>query len=87
MSNKARKNYTKQLRKRADEMPRPYSEGYFEEMENREFWDIDALGKANAPILKKIKYWEEEFQPSGNMGKWWASIQLQRLYKKLKHYK
>ena len=35
-------------------------------------------------------HWEEEFnywsnyQPSGNMGKWWITIQLEKLKKKLK---
>jgi len=84
---KPNKQRRKELRKKYDEIPRPYVEGYFEEMENRDYWDIDALEKINAPIRKKIKYWEEEFVPTGNMGKWWRSIQLERLYKKLKSYK
>lgn len=89
MSNKARKKYTKELRKKADENPRPYSEGLWEEamLENNSYWDIDYLEKYNAPILKKIKYWEEEFQPVNNMGKWFRSVRLQSLYKKLKGYK
>lgn len=89
MSNKARKKYTKELRKKADENPRPYSEGLWEEamLENNSYWDIDYLEKHNAPILKKIKYWEEEFQPVNNMGKWFRSVRLQSLYKKLKGYK
>jgi len=88
MSNKARRKHNKELRKKAEDTPRPYSEGLWEEamLENNSYWDIDILEKYNAPILKKIKYWEEEFQPSGNMGKWWRSIQLERLYKKLKGY-
>ena len=83
---KPNKQRRKELRKQYDDIPRPYVEGYFEEMENRDYWDIDALEKINTPILKEIKYWEEEYQPSGNMGKWWRSIRLERLYKKLKTY-
>jgi len=86
---KPNKQRRKELRKKYDEMPKPYSEGLWEEamLENNSFWDVDYLEKHNAPILKEIKYWEEEYQPSGNMGKWWRSIRLERLYKKLKHYK
>lgn len=89
MTNKARKKYNKELRKRAEELPRPYSEGIWEEsmLENNSYYDIDLLEKHNAPIRKKIKYWEEEFIPSGNMGKWYRSVRLQILYKQLKHYK
>lgn len=88
MSNKARRQHNKELRKKAEEMPRPYSEGLWEEamLENHSYWDIDILEKYNAPIRKKIKYWEEEFQPVNNMGKWFRSVRLQSLYKKLKHY-
>lgn len=87
MSNKARKQHNKELRKKAEENPRPYSEGIWEEamLENNSYWDVDILEKYNAPIRKKIKYWEE-YQPSSNMGKWWRSLQLERWRKKLKHY-
>ena len=37
-------------------------------------------------ILEELRYWEEEYQPSSNMGKWYASIRIERLKKKLKHY-
>lgn len=69
--------------------PPPYTEGHWEEfmLENSSYYDIDILEKHNAPIRKKIKYWEEEYKPSSNMGKWWASIQVEKLKKKLKHYK
>ena len=68
--------------------PPPYTEGHWEDamLENDSYYEIDILNKHNKPILEKIKYWEEEFQPSGNMGKWWASIQIEKLRKKLKHF-
>jgi len=56
-------------------------------LENDSFYDIDILHKHNKPILEKIKYWQDEFKPSGNMGKWWASVQIEKLRKQLKHYK
>ena len=88
MSNKARRKHLKELRDKSQEMTKPYSEGLWDEamLENNSYWDLDILAKHNAPILKEIKYWEEEYQPSGNMGKWWRSIRLERLYKKLKRY-
>ena len=88
MSNKARRKHNKELRKKAEDNPRPYSEGLWEEamLENNSYWDIDYLEEYNAPIRKKIKYWEEEFQPTGNMGKWLRSVRLQSLYKQLKGY-
>jgi len=50
MSNKKTRERNKELRQKAEEMPRPYSEGYFQEMEDRDYWDIDVLEKHNAPI-------------------------------------
>ena len=85
MSNKAKRQRNKELRKQASNTPRPYSEGYFEEMENRDYWDVDALEKVNAPILKKIQYWKE-YQPVNWLGKWWVQTQIDKLTKKLKHY-
>lgn len=34
-------------------------------------------------ILEQIKYWTEVFKPSGNMGKWYASIRVQKLQEQL----
>lgn len=34
-------------------------------------------------ILEQIRYWKEVFQPSGNMGKWYASIRIEKLTEKL----
>lgn len=56
-------------------------------LENHSYYDIDILEKANKPILKKIKYWEEEFKPYFFIGRWWASLQIKRLRNKLNHYK
>ena len=48
---------------------------------------IDYLEKANAKTNKGIKYWEERYKnASGNMGKWYCQIRINRLKKKLKHY-
>jgi hypothetical protein len=34
-------------------------------------------------ILEQIKYWKETFQPVNNMGKWYASIRIQKLTEQL----
>lgn len=34
-------------------------------------------------ILEQIKYWKEVFQPVNNMGKWYASIRIEKLTKQL----
>jgi hypothetical protein len=33
-----------------------------------------------------LEYWEN-YQPSSNMGKWWVTIQIEKLKKKLKRFK
>lgn len=45
-------------------------------------------------IIEQIKYWKEVFVPTGNMGKWYASVraaklteQLEKRNKKRKHVK
>jgi hypothetical protein len=56
-------------------------------LENNSYWDIDYLEKANAKTNKAIKYWQERYDnASGNMGKWYCQIRINRLKKKLKHY-
>lgn len=65
----------------------PQHENLEEKMlENNSYYDIDILNEHNQPILDEIKYWQEEFKPSGNMGKWYASVRIESLKKKLKHY-
>jgi hypothetical protein len=56
-------------------------------LENNSYWDIDYLEKANKKTNEGIKYWEERYNnASGNMGKWYCTIRINRLKKKLKHY-
>jgi len=56
-------------------------------LENNSYWDIDYLEKANKKTNEGIKYWEERYaNASGNMGKWYCQIRINRLKKKLKHY-
>lgn len=55
--------------------------------ENHSYYDIDILEKANKKTNEGIKYWEERYaNASGNMGKWYCQIRINRLKKKLKHY-
>ena len=84
MTDKARK---KELRKQYEDAPKSAKEEWEEAMlENNSYYDIDMLQEHNAPILEEIRYWKEEFKPSGNMGKWYASVRVENLKKKLKHY-
>lgn len=84
MTDKARK---KELRKQYESIPKSTPEEWEEAMlENNSYYDMDILERYNAPILEEIKYWQEEYKPSGNMGKWWASIRIEKLKKKLHHY-
>ena len=56
-------------------------------LENHSYYDIDYLEKANKKTNEGIKYWEERYaNASGNMGKWYCQIRINRLKKKLKHY-
>lgn len=93
MTGKHNKNYEKSrrkvLREEYEDQHPHHTEGHWEDgvLEDNSYYDIDILNKANENTLKGIKYWRDEFQPSGNMGKWYQSIRLQHLYKKLKHYK
>jgi hypothetical protein len=56
-------------------------------LENNSYWDIDYLEEANKKTNEGIKYWEERYaNASGNMGKWYCQIRINKLKKKLKHY-
>ena len=56
-------------------------------LENNSYYDIDILNEANNPIQKKINYWKDRYNnASGNMGKWYCQIRIDRLRKKLHHY-
>jgi hypothetical protein len=90
MSKKFEKNQEKSRRRMLREEyeennPRIPTED--ELLENNSYWDIDYLEKANAKTNKGIKYWKERYDnASGNMGKWYCQIRINRLMKKLKHY-
>lgn len=38
-------------------------------------------------ILEQIRYWKEVFQPVNNMGKWYASIRIEKLTEQLEKRK
>ena len=93
MSKKLEKNFEKArrkiLREEYEQTNPHYTEGIWEEamLENNSYWDIDYLEEANAKTNQGIKYWEERYDnASGNMGKWYCQIRINRLKKKLKHY-
>ena len=35
-------------------------------------------------LHKELTYWKEEFKPSGNMGKWYRQVRLDKITEKLK---
>jgi hypothetical protein len=90
MNKKIEKNQEKSRRKMLREEyeennPRIPTED--ELLENNSYWDIDYLEEANAKTNQGIKYWEERYaNASGNMGKWYCQIRINKLKKKLKHY-
>ena len=49
-------------------------------LENNSYYDIDILNEAQ----KKINEWKEKYNnASGNMGKWFCQLQIDKLTKKL----
>jgi hypothetical protein len=72
------------IEKARENRPSKYTEE--DMLENNSFWDVDYLEEHNAPIRREINYWENTYQPSSNMGKWWQSVRVQSLKKKLKDY-
>jgi hypothetical protein len=88
MNKKFEKSRRKMLREEY-EQTKPIDQKAWEEamLENHSYYDIDILENANAKTNKGIKYWEERYaNASGNMGKWYCQIRINRLKKKLKHY-
>jgi hypothetical protein len=88
MNKKFEKSRRKMLREEY-EQSKPIDQKAWEEamLENHSYYDIDILENANAKTNKGIKYWEERYaNASGNMGKWYCQIRINRLMKKLKHY-
>jgi hypothetical protein len=45
---------------------------------------IDKLQQKLKKLKEDLHYWEVEFQPSGNMGKWARSVRVERLSGKIK---
>lgn len=45
---------------------------------------IDKLQKRLIKLKKDLLYWEVEFQPSGNMGKWARQVRLDRIKSDIK---
>ena len=45
---------------------------------------IDRLQQKLKKLKEKLHYWEVEFQPSGNMGKWGRQVKLDRLREDIK---
>jgi hypothetical protein len=86
MNKKLEKSRRKMLREEYEaNNPRIPTED--ELLENNSYWDIDYLEEVNAKTNKGIKYWKERYDnASGNMGKWYCQIRINRLMKKLKHY-
>ena len=57
-------------------------------LENNSYYDVDIINKANAPIFRKIEEWEKKYaNASGNMGKWYYQLQIDKYKKKLHKYK
>ena len=44
---------------------------------------IDKLQQKLKKLKEDLHYWEVEFQPSGNMGKWGRSVRLMSLNEKI----
>ena len=87
---KFKKNQEKSRRKMLIEEYReehPYIPTDEEILENNSYWDIDYLEEANKKTNEGIRYCEERYNnASGNMGKWYCQVRLNRLYKKLHKY-
>jgi hypothetical protein len=83
------KSRRKMLREEYEQQHPHHSEGLWEELnlENNSYWDVDHLEKKNAKTNQGIKYWEERYaNASGNMGKWYCQIRINKLKKKLHTY-
>jgi hypothetical protein len=46
---------------------------------------IDRLQQRLKKLKEDLHYWEVEFQPSGNMGKWAQSVRIASLNEKIKN--
>jgi hypothetical protein len=71
------------------EYPPTYTEGHWEDtmLENNNYYDIDLINKANAPIFRKIEEWEKEYAHTSSwLGKWYCQTQIDKWKNKLKKY-
>ena len=55
-----------------------------QKLNNMDAVKIDKLQQKLKKLKEDLHYWEVEFQPSGNMGKWGRSVRITTLSKKIK---
>jgi hypothetical protein len=81
------KKLKKELRKKYESTPKITLDEWEEAMiADHSYDDIDYLNQANREVQKKIDYWNN-YNATSWLGKWYKQIQLDRLKRKLFHYK
>ena len=55
-----------------------------QKLNNMDAVKIDKLQQKILKLKEDLHYWEVEFQPSGNMGKWGRSVRVTTLSKKIR---
>ena len=55
-----------------------------QKLNNMDAVKIDKLQQKLKKLKEDLHYWEVEFQPSGNMGKWGRSVRVTTLSKKIR---
>ena len=55
-----------------------------QKLNNMDAVKIDKLQQKLKKLKEDLHYWEVEFQPSGNMGKWGRSVRVTTLTSKIK---
>ena len=56
-----------------------------QKLNNMDAVKIDKLQQKLKKLKEDLHYWEVEFQPSGNMGKWGRSVRITSLSEKIKN--
>ena len=56
-----------------------------QKLNNMDAVKIDKLQQKILKLKEDLHYWEVEFQPSGNMGKWGRSVRITSLSEKIKN--
>ena len=56
-----------------------------QKLNNMDAVKIDKLQQKLKKLKEDLHYWEVEFQPSGNMGKWGRSVRITTLTGKIKN--